>query len=130
MTHNANRDPQRIVCLTEETTETLYLLREEARIVSIDCFPELTTAASAKDRIIGDPQEVVRRAPDIIIGSWYGKRFRPERVKARGGWDAIRTAHVYEIKSADILQPGPAVLTDGLAQICRIIGRWSEETTR
>jgi len=66
----------------------------------------------------------------LIIGSWYGKRFRPERVKARGGWDAIRTAHVYEIKSADILQPGPAALTDGLAQIYRIIRRWSEETTR
>jgi iron complex transport system substrate-binding protein len=96
-----------------------------------ECFPELTTAASAKDRIIADPNEVVRRAPDIIIGSWCGKRFRPERVKARAGWDAIpavRTGHVYEIKSADILQPGPAALGDGLAQIRRIIMRWAEES--
>jgi iron complex transport system substrate-binding protein len=88
-------------------------------------------AASAKDRIIGDPQEFVRRAPDIIIGSWCDKRFRPERVKARGGWDAIpavRTGHVYDIRSADILQPGPVTLGDGLAQSCRIIRRWAEET--
>jgi iron complex transport system substrate-binding protein len=57
--------------------------------------------------------EVIRRAPDIIIGSWCGKRFRPERVKAREGWDsipAVRTGHIHEIKSADILQPGPAAL--------------------
>lgn len=75
--------------------------------------------------------EVIRRAPDIIIGSWCGKRFRPERVKARESWDsipAVRTGHIHEIKSADILQPGPAALTDGLAQIRRIIERWAEET--
>jgi iron complex transport system substrate-binding protein len=96
-----------------------------------ECFPGLTTAASAKDRIIADPNEVVRRTPDIIIGSWCGKRFRPERVKARAGWDAIpavQTGHIYEIKSADILQPGPAALGDGLAQIHRIIMRWAEES--
>jgi iron complex transport system substrate-binding protein len=96
-----------------------------------ECFPELTSAAAAKDRIIADSNEVVRRAPDIIIGSWCGKRFRPERVQAREGWEAIpavRTGHVYEIKSAEILHPGPAALTDGLSQIRRIIRRWSEET--
>lgn len=96
-----------------------------------DCFPELTAAAFAKERIIADPNEVVRRAPDIIIGSWCGKRFRPERVRAREGWEAIpavRTGHLYEIKSADILQPGPAALADGLHQIGRIIRRWADET--
>jgi iron complex transport system substrate-binding protein len=84
-----------------------------------------------QERIIADPNKVVGRAPDIIIGSWCGTRFRPERVKAREGWDsipAVRTGHIHEIKSADILQPGPAALTDGLAQICRIIERWAEET--
>jgi iron complex transport system substrate-binding protein len=94
-------------------------------------LPELTSAAAAKDRIIANPNEVVRRASDIIIGSWCGKRFRPERVQAREGWEAIpavRTGHVYEIKSVEILQPGPAALTDGLSQIRRIIRRWSEET--
>jgi Periplasmic binding protein len=100
------------------------------------CYPEplarRSRAASANDRIVGDPQEFVRRAPDIIIGSWCDKRFRPEQVKARGGWDAIpavRTGYVYDIRrSADILQPGPVALGDGLAQSCRIIRRWAEET--
>ncbi|MGH8582750.1 MAG: cobalamin-binding protein [Gammaproteobacteria bacterium] len=98
-----------------------------------ECFPELSTAAAARDRIIADPNEVMRRTPDIIIGSWCGKRFRPERVQAREGWDvipAVRTGDVYEIKSADILQPGPAALADGLAQIRRIIRRWSDETAQ
>jgi iron complex transport system substrate-binding protein len=67
-----------------------------------------------------------------LVSSWYGKRFRPERVQAREGWDAIpavRTGHVYDIRSADILQPGPAALGDGLAQIRHIIMRWAEEST-
>ncbi|MGH2604477.1 MAG: ABC transporter substrate-binding protein, partial [Dehalococcoidia bacterium] len=94
-----------------------------------DCFPELTIAGSARDRIIGDPQEVVRRAPDIIIGSWCGKRFRPERVQARAGWEAIpavRDGAIYEIKSADILQPGPAALTDGVRQLQHMVKRWAQ----
>ena len=93
-----------------------------------DCFAELASASSAKDRIIADPQDVIRRAPDIIIGSWCGKRFRPEKVKTRPGWDkvpAVATGQVYEIKSADILQPGPAALTDGVRQIHTFIQRWA-----
>ncbi len=94
-----------------------------------DCFAELAGGTSAKHRIIADPAEVVRRAPDIIIGSWCGKRFRPEQVRARPGWDAIpavRGGHVYEIKSCDILQPGPAALTDGVRQLHAIVQRWAE----
>jgi iron complex transport system substrate-binding protein len=71
---------------------------------------------------------VVRRAPDIILGSWCGKRFRPEKVAARPGWDAIpavRTGDLYEIKSPIILQPGPAALVDGLDEIHRIIAAWA-----
>ncbi len=93
-----------------------------------DCFPELAAAHGAKQRIVADPDEVVRRAPDIIIGSWCGKKFQPERLMQRQGWSAIpavRHGHVYEIKSPDILQPGPAALTDGLRQLHDIIVRWS-----
>lgn len=93
-----------------------------------DCFPELAREQSAKQRVVA-PDEVIRRAPDVIVGSWCGKRFPPEQVRARTGWDAIpavRQGHVYEIKSCDILQPGPAALTDGVRQLYEIIRRWSE----
>ncbi|MCI5102767.1 MAG: hypothetical protein MRY60_03220, partial [Algiphilus sp.] len=69
-------------------------------------------------------------APDIIIGSWCGKRFAPERVVARAGWQAlpaVRNGFVEEIKSPMILQPGPAALSDGLAALHAIIRRWSNE---
>jgi iron complex transport system substrate-binding protein len=94
-----------------------------------DCFPELARESSAKQRIIADPAEVVRRAPDIVIGSWCGKKFQPERVCARNGWDkipAVQQGHVYEIKSPNILQPGPAALTDGVEQIHSLVQRWAQ----
>ena len=93
-----------------------------------DCFPELARQPSAKHRIIADAHEVARRAPDIIIGSWCGKKFQPARVMQRPGWDAIpavRNGYIYEIKSPDILQPGPAALTDGLRQLHDIVCRWA-----
>ena len=89
-----------------------------------DVFPERAAQSLARDRIIADPDEVVRRAPDLILGSWCGKRFQPARVAARAGWNvipAVRNAHVHEIKSPIILQPGPAALFDGLAEIHRRI---------
>lgn len=95
-----------------------------------DCFPELARQPHGQGRIIADAEEVVRRAPDIILGSWCGKRFRPEKVAARPGWanvPAVRTGHVFEIKSADILQPGPAALTDGVRRIHEIVAAWAEE---
>jgi iron complex transport system substrate-binding protein len=70
----------------------------------------------------------VARAPDIIIGSWCGKKFRPEKVAARPGWQhvpAVRDDELHEIKSPLILQPGPAALTDGLDALHRIVARWS-----
>jgi ABC-type Fe3+-hydroxamate transport system substrate-binding protein len=72
---------------------------------------------------------VIRRTPDIIIGSWCGKKFRPEKVAQRVGWDmipAVQNGALHEIKSADILQPGPAALTDGLAQLQNIIKKWHQ----
>jgi iron complex transport system substrate-binding protein len=94
-----------------------------------DCFPELAVQSLGKNRIIADGSEIIRRNPDIIIGSWCGKKFRPENVAARPGWEninAVKHQQLFEIKSPDILQPGPAALTDGLAQLHRIVMNWSQ----
>ena len=94
-----------------------------------NCFADLALKPLGRDRIIADPAEVVRRAPDIILGSWCGKKFRPEKVAARPGWGeipAVRSGELHEIKSSVILQPGPAALTDGLAEIHAHIRRWAE----
>lgn len=95
----------------------------------IDLFAELSNGRAARDRIV-KPEEVVRRAPDIIVGSWCGKKFRPEKVAARPGFadvPAVRTGALHEIKSPLILQPGPAALTDGLAALQAIMRRWSAQ---
>lgn len=92
-----------------------------------DCFAEHAQYPLARNRIIADAHTVVLRQPDIIIGSWCGKKFNANSVKARSGWEvipAVRDNHLYEIKSCDILQPGPAALTDGLTQIAACIARW------
>ena len=94
-----------------------------------DCFPELASQSLGKNRIIADGAQIVQRNPDIIIGSWCGKKFRPEKVAARPGWEqvaAVRDRQLFEIKSADILQPGPAALTDGVAQLHRIVMDWGQ----
>ena len=93
-----------------------------------DVFPELAARKGGRERVIADPGEVLRRAPDILVGSWCGKKFRPERVAARPGWSAIpavRDGELHEIKSCDILQPGPAALTDGVERLHRIFGDWA-----
>ena len=93
-----------------------------------DVFPELAVQSLGKDRIIADGAEIVRRNPDIVIGSWCGKKFRAEKVSARPGWqdvNAVRERQLFEIKSADILQPGPAALTDGVEQLHRMMVDWS-----
>ena len=93
-----------------------------------DVFPDLAAAPLGRDRIVHDPARVIAAAPDIVIGSWCGKKFRPERVRARPGWDAIpalRAGELHEVKSPLILQPGPAALTDGLAALHRIVAAWS-----
>ncbi len=94
-----------------------------------DCFAQQALSPGAKGRIIADPDEVIAAAPDIIIGSWCGRKFRSETVSQRPGWDAIpavRNDMLFEIKSTEILQPGPAALSDGLASLCRIIDHWRE----
>ncbi|MEQ1601571.1 MAG: cobalamin-binding protein [Methylophilaceae bacterium] len=94
-----------------------------------DCFPELTPHHSAKDRVISVNQ-VLERQPDIIIGSWCGKKFNAEQVMARAGWHAIpavKNGFVVEIKSVDILQPGPSLITHGLKQLQSIIQQWGAQ---
>ncbi len=94
-----------------------------------DCFPELSLEPMGKQRIIADGATIVQHAPDIVLGSWCGKKFRPEKVVAREGWadvPAVRDGQLFEIKSADILQPGPAALTDGVQQMHRIFMQWMD----
>lgn len=104
-----------------------------SQLVSIaggdDVFPELAQQSLAKDRILADPMEPARRAPDIIIGSWCGKKFRPAHVAARPGWSevpAVRDGELHEVKSALILQPGPAALFEGVDALAAIIQRWAQ----
>ncbi|MFB0898847.1 MAG: ABC transporter substrate-binding protein [Polaromonas sp.] len=93
-----------------------------------DCFPELAKEPMGKGRIIADGGEIVRRNPDIILGSWCGRKFRPAHVRARPGWqdvNAVKNDQLFEIKSAEILQPGPASLTEGVEQMHTIIMAWA-----
>jgi iron complex transport system substrate-binding protein len=93
-----------------------------------DVFPELALQSMGRDRVIADALEPARRAPDVIIGSWCGKKFRPEKVAGRSGWaevPAVRQGELHEIKSCDILQPGPAALTDGLEKLHKTCARWA-----
>lgn len=89
-----------------------------------DVFADLSVSQSASGRIVADPRVVVEKQPEVMLASWCGKKFRPERVVARQGWGeipAVRDKQLYEIKSADILQPGPAALTDGVRRIHEIL---------
>jgi iron complex transport system substrate-binding protein len=129
----AARLPRRPRVYFEEWDEPqISAIRWVSELIAIaggeDCFPELAREPLGRGRIIADPLEVVRRAPDIILGSWCGKKFRPERVAARPGWaavPAVRDGELHEVKSSLILQPGPAALTDGVQSIARIIARWA-----
>lgn len=92
-----------------------------------ECFPECATQSLAKNRIIENKNEVIKRNPDIIIASWCGKKFNPDHVREREGRqdiNAVKNNQMFEIKSPNILQPGPAALTDGLDQIKNIIDNW------
>jgi iron complex transport system substrate-binding protein len=91
-----------------------------------DVFAHLAARQSAKERIISR-DDVIAAAPDIIVGSWCGKKFVPAKVAARPGFEtipAVRDSHLREIKATLILQPGPAALTDGLDALVRIVSDW------
>jgi iron complex transport system substrate-binding protein len=94
----------------------------------IDVFPEIARRKNARDRIV-TVAAVAAAAPDIIIGSWCGKKFVPAKVAARPGFaevPAVKNGYVREIKSPLILQPGPAALTDGLDALAAIVAEWVE----
>lgn len=94
-----------------------------------DVFADMAQSSLARGRIIANPQLVIDAAPDIILGSWCGKKFRPQRVAQRSGWQdipAVRDGELHEIKSPIILQPGPAALTDGLDAMHAIIREWAD----
>ncbi|APW42683.1 ABC transporter substrate-binding protein [Rhodoferax saidenbachensis] len=121
------------VFFEEWDTPHISAIRWVSELVGIaggdDCFPELATQSLGKNRIIADGAEIVLRNPDIILGSWCGKKFRPENVAAREGWgvvNAVRHKQLFEIKSPDILQPGPAALTDGVQKMHQIILQWMD----
>jgi iron complex transport system substrate-binding protein len=128
----AERLPKRPKVFFEEWDEPLISgIGWVSELVEIaggtDIFADRRHQGAAKNRIV-TAEEVVAREPDLIIGSWCGKKFRPERVEARAGFGqipAVRHQDLYEIKSSLILQPGPAALTDGLAELQRVIERWA-----
>ena len=123
------RFPKRPKVYFEEWDEPMIsAIRWVSELVEVaggeDVFSGLSRSQSAAGRIVSNPGSVVEKQPDVIIGSWCGKKFRPERVAARAGWEAIpavRQNQLHEIKSADILQPGPAALTDGVRRIHDIL---------
>ena len=129
---NFKRRP--IIYFEEWDEPRISAIRWVSELITIaggdDCFPELAIMPMGKDRIIADDQSIVSRAPDIIIGSWCGKKFRSEKVSQRAGWEsipAVKNNQLFEIKSADILQPGPAALTDGVTQLHQIIQQWQSK---
>jgi iron complex transport system substrate-binding protein len=129
----AARLPRRPKVYFEEWDEPMIsAIRWVSELIGIaggdDIFPQRAAASLGRDRIVENGSEVVDVAPDIIIGSWCGKKFRPETVASRPGWSqvpAVRDGELHEIKSPLILQPGPAALTDGLNALYTLIERWA-----
>ena len=119
------------VYFEEWDTPQISCIRWVSELISIaggdDVFPELARCPLGKDRILADGLEAARRRPDVVFGSWCGKKFSARAVAARDGWQhvpAVRDGELHEVKSSIILQPGPAALTDGVRELHRVIGAW------
>lgn len=133
----AERLPRRPRVYFEEWDEpAISGIRWVSELIGIaggeDIFAELASHPSAKDRCLADPLEAARRQPDIVIGSWCGKRFRPEKVAARTGWQdvpAVRNGQLHEIKSAIILAPGPVAIREGLPALARLFADWARSAS-
>jgi iron complex transport system substrate-binding protein len=125
---SAARFPTRLRVFFEEWDEPLISgIRWVEELVAIaggePIFPELSNAGLAKDRVV-DPREVARRDPQVIFASWCGKKVSKAAIRSRPGWDAtraVRDDRIFEITSTDILQPGPASLTDGVRRMHEIL---------
>ena len=130
ITESASRFPYRPRVLFEEWYDPLISgIRWVDELIEIaggdPIFPELRRQQSAKDRRV-NPADVIARDPQVIIGSWCGRRVRKNLIRDRAGWanvSAVREDQLYEIKSTYILQPGPAALTEGLRQLHAILAR-------
>ena len=130
---SASKLPRRPKVYFEEWDEPMISgIRWVSELVEIAGGEDICKARSreslAKNRIHENGDEVIAAKPDIIFGSWCGKKFRPEKVKAREGFDvipAVRDEQLFEIKSPIILQPGPAALTEGVREIHEHIRRWA-----
>jgi iron complex transport system substrate-binding protein len=88
-----------------------------------DVCAESRASQGAQGRIY-DPREVARRDPEVVVASWCGKKVKRSAIVARPGWESVRAVRdnqIYEIASALILQPGPAALTDGVAELHAIL---------
>lgn len=128
--------PRRPLIYFEEWNEPLISgIRWVSELIELaggqDAFAELSSAPNAAGRYVTDPLEVARRAPDIIIGSWCGRKFVPESVASRPGWQeipAVRNGQIHEIKSAVILTPGPVAILEGLPDLMAIIRNWAEHS--
>jgi iron complex transport system substrate-binding protein len=134
---SASRLPVRLRVFFEEWDEPIISgIRWVEELVAIaggaPIFPELAGAGLAKDRIVS-PADVAERDPQVIFASWCGKRVRKDSIRTRPGWDrvaAVRGDRIFEIESAEILQPGPASLTDGVEQLHAILTRETEILSR
>jgi iron complex transport system substrate-binding protein len=131
---SASRFPYRPRVLFEEWYDPLISgIRWVDELIEIaggaPIFTELRECQSAKDRIL-NPAVVIDRDPQVIIGSWCGRQVKKDLIRAREGWaaiSAVRNDEIYEIKSAYILQPGPAAVTEGLRQLHAILARAVEQ---
>ena len=127
---SAKRFPRRPRVLFEEWYDPLISgIRWVDELIELaggdPIFAEFRENQAARDRIV-NPSEVVQRNPDVIIGSWCGRQVKKELIRKREGWEAITAVvngDIYEIKSAYILQPGPAALTEGLRQLHAILAK-------
>jgi iron complex transport system substrate-binding protein len=125
----ASRFPRRPRVYFEEWHDPMIAgIRWVAELVEIaggeDCFPEFRYAKLARDRIVADPARVLEREPDVYLGSWCGRKFRPDYLERRPGWAGapfLQAGRVHEIDASTILQPGPGALTDGVWEIHRIL---------
>jgi iron complex transport system substrate-binding protein len=125
---SASRFPNRKRVLFEEWYDPIISgIRWVDELIEIaggeTIFPELRNQQAAKDRIVSY-EEIIKRNPDVIIGSWCGRQVKKNKIRERDGFqnvNAVRDNHLYEVKSSYILQPGPASLTEGVRQIHKIL---------
>ena len=136
--HAASRLPIRPRVYFEEWNDPLITgIKWVSELIGLaggdDVFADKAESSLAAGRILADPREVVERSPDVMLASWCGKKFLPDTVPGRSGWEAVpavASGQLHEVDSAIILQPGPAALTDGVDRIHQVIADWARQQAR